>query len=521
MKIQPYLWKKSNKDKKFPIKIRITEKRKSQFINVGYSIKKEYWNENQKEVRNTYPNKDKVSKLITDKIEQIKKEKSINLDLNTYNKSSFLEYFQKHIDNLQTGKHISDMKKHMVVKKHIQDYLKKTYSKDDLLFKEITNQFIVELQSYFDGLKLCKNTQNGYFKKIKHLYYDSITSKVFQPLVNPFETFDNKSSKPKNNTLTKDEFKGIELFNPSHYNDKNIINTSTISTLFHSRNIFTFQFYSYGMRVSDVIMLKWDCINNKHIVYTMRKTNLKKSIKINNSINERLRFYLPINLIITYLKRGENIKDVELLCNIPLNDRQILLKEIQQKNPELYKIVEEKIKTYYKLRIYKENDIDYETLLNLYNFVGSHKVYKLQYIFPLITSEDLKKIENPDNQDKETTIYKVIQSKTTLYNKDLKKINKYFQDTDGQFIKTKITSHLPRHSYTSIVKDLGLDIYSISQSLGHSDIKTTQIYLKTLDKGKVDDENISYFDKFSEMDDKIVDDNKNVVIRRRDQLKPL
>lgn len=51
-------------------------------------------------------------------------------------------------------------------------------------------------------------------------------------------------------------------------------------------------------------------------------------------------------------------------------------------------------------------------------------------------------------------------------------------------INKEITFHCGRHTFATMMLDLGTDIYTTSKLLGHKNIGTTQIYAKVLDKNK-------------------------------------
>lgn len=51
-------------------------------------------------------------------------------------------------------------------------------------------------------------------------------------------------------------------------------------------------------------------------------------------------------------------------------------------------------------------------------------------------------------------------------------------------IHKKISFHCARHSFATMMLDLGTDIYTVSKLLGHREIATTQIYARVLDKKK-------------------------------------
>ncbi|MDE7419782.1 MAG: tyrosine-type recombinase/integrase [Muribaculaceae bacterium] len=58
------------------------------------------------------------------------------------------------------------------------------------------------------------------------------------------------------------------------------------------------------------------------------------------------------------------------------------------------------------------------------------------------------------------------------------------ENCDCRRNKKKVTFHVSRHTFATMMLTAGADLYTISKLIGHADIRTTQIYSKVVDKKK-------------------------------------
>ena len=92
------------------------------------------------------------------------------------------------------------------------------------------------------------------------------------------------------------------------------------------------------------------------------------------------------------------------------------------------------------------------------------------YLFPILFSK------HKTEQQRLNRLHKVI----TKVNKALKTIGEELH------IPIKLTTYVARHSYATILKRAGVSISIISESLGHSSERVTQIYLDGFENSQID-----------------------------------
>ncbi|PKP20806.1 MAG: hypothetical protein CVU05_08230 [Bacteroidetes bacterium HGW-Bacteroidetes-21] len=98
------------------------------------------------------------------------------------------------------------------------------------------------------------------------------------------------------------------------------------------------------------------------------------------------------------------------------------------------------------------------------------------YIFPILSHSNHKTETSRKNR-----IHKIIGQT----NSDLKTLSKEAK------LNTVLTTYVARHSYATILKQNGISTSIISEALGHSSEKTTQIYLDSFENSVLDEANKS------------------------------
>lgn len=148
-------------------------------------------------------------------------------------------------------------------------------------------------------------------------------------------------------------------------------------------------------------------------------------------------FSCGINIVdIAYLK-SDNIVDNDKLCFYRRKTKKLFTFKMHPKALDI-------------LLKYKSSDTD--------------------YIFPILTTQISEK------------------DKYNRVNGALKTINKYLKMIGEHLkIETPLTTYVSRHTYATVLKRSGVNTSIISESLGHSSEKVTQIYLDSFENSQIDE----------------------------------
>jgi integrase/recombinase XerD len=299
-----------------PIYFRMIKDRKPVYISSSKYIPIKDWDDARKRVRPSFPNSTRLNNLISNKLAELQGEvaaietnaksmTSRGLKEKIYGKAptDFFSFADEVTESYKTGP-IGTYDKNRSIIQKFREYNNGTA----ITFEEITYPFILKYEKYLR--QTCGNGTNTVtrdLKYIKKIFNDAYKLGVVDPSINPFIQYEFKLEKTSKAILTEAQVKAIETvyFEPDSYNDLH-------------RDMFVFGCY-VGLRVSDILLLRWPDFDGTNINTTIKKTKEQISILVPNKGLEILRKYSairePVNFIFPMLPDDldlDNPKEVDL-----------------------------------------------------------------------------------------------------------------------------------------------------------------------------------------------------------------
>jgi len=311
------LRKKPNKQGQYPLAIRITKNRQSNYMYIGHYIDLKYWDGKNKIVRKSHPNSNRLNNLLISKLVEVNKmllelqsekndisssqiKKKINSSLKNTN---FFDVAKNYLDELESNNKISRLSSDKVRVKHVLNF---TQSKQ-LTFQEINEVFLKQFSSYLRNKSLSERSIVNNLVVIRTLYNKAIKMQIVDRKLYPFGADKIRIKFPETNKvgLTIAEIQKIE-------NLKSLTEEER-----HVRNVWLFSFYLAGIRVADVLKIRWSDIYDGRIRYKMNKNAKYLSLKLPDKIFPILDHYIndkknDTDFIFPEMKKAnfKNAKDV-------------------------------------------------------------------------------------------------------------------------------------------------------------------------------------------------------------------
>jgi len=278
--VRAVLRKKKNKAGLCPISIRITKDRKSSFVSTGQYINEKHWDNRNRLVKKSHPNSTTINNYILNKVAEVNRKtleaeskpeyQTVSEIRNKVIVKKELDFFAvayMHLQNLKgRNKHhqydteIGRLKKFKV-------FLKQ----EELSFNKLTPALLQRFEGYLlENNQRSPRTAVNYLILIRTIYNLAISESIVDRGRYPFGKGKITIRIPESQKigLTREEIHKLENANNLTEAQQKAVHVWLIS------------FYFAGIRVGDVLELKWSDFVDDRLLYRMNKNSKLVSLKI-------------------------------------------------------------------------------------------------------------------------------------------------------------------------------------------------------------------------------------------------
>lgn len=279
--VKVVLRKKENKDGTFPLTIRITKDRKSSFIHLGQNIKLTDWDQVNQRIKKSHPNSVRLNNYLIKKLSEAndsllemetqKNDSSasgVKKKLKSSSGSSFFQQSDIYLNNLAKNGKYNQVASEKTRSKHFREFLQG----QDIAFMDITVPLLSRFKTYLMITRPIKErTVVNHLMFIRSVFSQAIKEKIVDAKFYPFGKGRMPIKFPQSLKI------GLSIEEVRKLEDLQLEPNSQLN---HARNIWLFAFYFAGMRISDVLRLKWSDFQDDRLHYSMGKNAKVGSLKI-------------------------------------------------------------------------------------------------------------------------------------------------------------------------------------------------------------------------------------------------
>jgi integrase/recombinase XerD len=368
-----------------PLFIRLTKNRTSAFISLDIWVKEEMWDEKNKRLKSKFPNSARANNHLATMFSKAQSKmlelsdpsipiSEVKQSLVSKRSDSFLDYFQGYLDGLDSVEHYNTHRKSVSMLNKLKFFLKGK----SLPFGGLTVEFIKTYVKHLQAIGNANNTIHSNLKVFKMLCNKAVKEGVIEMQNNPFTKYSFKWENVEKVFLTEDEILAMQK-----------VGVKRGSLMEVHQDMFVFASFTGGIRVSDLLTLRWEDFDGINLSLFVQKTKSHLSIKVPN---------IALEILSKYRKGNQSTG----------------------------------------------------------------------FIFPVL-DEALNSAPN-------NVLKQQISAKTALINRNLKII------TAKANISKRVTAHTSRHTFGTLALKKGMNIAHVSKLMSHSNLSTTMIYAKIVNK---------------------------------------
>ncbi|MEZ4887829.1 MAG: site-specific integrase [Chitinophagales bacterium] len=274
--------RKTKKDGKYLVKIRVTHHRKSWYYPIDIYILEKYWDASKERVKRQYPNAKLLNLKIRDTYTQVETQllelerSNPNYTLNDI-KNLFTEqepeipttvfsFADDIIQQMKQAKRIGNAQSYTNGIVKLKEYVG---GKEAFSFEEIDYNFLCEWEANLLGGGLKVNSVAAYFKAIRAIYNRAIKAGIVDRNLYPFDEYRIRTEKTVNRALSKEQIQLIEG-----------LDLAPDTAISRARDYFMLSFYLIGINFRDLAFLTIENLHKDRIIYKRAKTGKIYSVKL-------------------------------------------------------------------------------------------------------------------------------------------------------------------------------------------------------------------------------------------------
>ena len=308
---------KLNKRGLAPLYIRISKNKKSSFISTGIYIEPNQWNSNKDLVRSNHDNYERLNSYLAQKLAD-----ALDATLQAERKSKyapvktlkayvmgddplpFFPFAENFIKSYESKGKIGTHKRFAAVIAKMKTFV----DVENFYFTDITVDFLRQYENYLRKQYENKtNTITSNFKCIRRIINEAIRQDRLKYEYNPFLKYKTTWEPSEKVFLTEEELGKMEnaSLEPGSMKD-------------HHRNLYIFACYAGGIRISDLLQLKWENYDGKHVLLNTQKTGSTVSILLPEKAKNIIDKYKEMDsqkddFIFPFLDKSDDLKNPKIL----------------------------------------------------------------------------------------------------------------------------------------------------------------------------------------------------------------
>ncbi|MBK8922646.1 MAG: site-specific integrase [Saprospirales bacterium] len=265
-----------------PLMLCVTKNGKRKYQALGISCKPNEWDSEKCRPRKNHPDKLKIEAIIDKRVAELR-DKALDYKVEEKDFTSeglvrsvkkpkgtadVFAFFEEIIERLTIQKKIGNANVYRDTQRALKAFLPKTKA---LSFTEIDLGFLNRFETHLRGKDLAETTLSVYFRTLRALMNKAKKEGLIGTSHYPFAEFkvSKFDTRTRKRAITKADIRKIEAVDVS---DKPQVQLA--------KDVFLFSYYSQGINLTDIALLRWSNILEGRIFYTRAKTGKDFNLKL-------------------------------------------------------------------------------------------------------------------------------------------------------------------------------------------------------------------------------------------------